>query len=136
MTTISLINADTSLSIKDISEPVIYEYFTKLNKGEFMATAELFTEQGCLTPPFDKVIQGRKAIAQYLEREAKGIKSYPEQGEMLKSGLLTQYQIQGKVDISQFVFAVDWFMQLDNAQKIMSVEVKLSASLEDLLNFK
>ncbi len=47
-----------ALSIKfdihGIHEPVICEYFTRLNNGKFIATAELFAAQGCLNPPFDK----------------------------------------------------------------------------------
>ena len=65
------------VDIHGIHEPVIYEYFARLNKGEFIATAELFAEQGQLDPPFDKQLQGREAISQYLEKEAKGIRFFP-----------------------------------------------------------
>ena len=136
MTTISLVNDNAIVNIQGISDPIIYEYFTKLNNAEFTAVIELFSEQGCLNPPFDKSLQGKGEILQYLEKEAKGIKSYPEQGETTQKGSLTEYQIQGTVGISGFIFNMNWFIQLNSDQKIMVVEVKLVASLEDLLDFK
>lgn len=136
MTNISSVNGSQFINIQGISDQTIYEYFTRLNNGEFVATAELFTEQGCLTPPFDQPIQGRSAIAEYLEKEAKEIASYPKWGEKLKQGLLNEYRIQGTVAISQFVFDMEWFIQLNSAQEIIMLEVKLIASLEDLLNFR
>ncbi len=136
MTTVSSVNDNQFINIQGISAPTIYEYFMRLNKGEFIATAELFIEQGCLTPPFDQLVQGRRAIAEYLEKEAKGIVSYPRWGENLKQSLLNEYRIQGTVAISQFVFNMEWFIQLNSAQEIMILEVKLIASLEDLLNFR
>jgi hypothetical protein len=134
----------TKVKIQGIHEPVIYEYFTRLNNGEFIATAELFAEQGCLIPPFDKQLQGRETIAQYLEKEAIGIIFLPERGEIVTSGDIasnlehgsrTQYQIQGKVEINWFTVNISWSMQLNAANEIMLVEVKLLASLEDLLSF-
>ncbi|WP_310422004.1 nuclear transport factor 2 family protein [Chamaesiphon sp. VAR_48_metabat_135_sub] len=132
------------IDIQGIHEPIIYEYFARLNNGEFTATAELFAAQGCLNPPFDKQLQGREAIAQYLEKEAKGIKFLPEYGEILTSvGTAssldscdrTQYQIQGKVEINWFTVNISWSMQLNSAKEIMLIEVKLLADLEDLLSF-
>lgn len=136
MQTISLVNNKAIANIQGISDSIIYEYFTRLNNAEFTAVIELFSEQGCLTPPFDKSLQGKGEILQYLEKEAKEIKSYPEQGETTQKGSLTGYQIQGTVEISGFVFNMEWFIQLNSDQKIMVVEVKIVASLEDLLDFK
>jgi hypothetical protein len=132
------------VEIGGIHEPVIYEYFARLNNGEFIATAELFAEQGYLIPPFDKQLQGREVIAQYLEKEAKGIIFLPEHGEIvtsvdtasnLEDADRTRYQIQGKVEINWFTVNISWSMQLNAAKEIMIVEVKLLTSLEDLLSF-
>jgi hypothetical protein len=132
------------VEIQGINEPVIYEYFARLNNGEFIATAELFAEQGYLIPPFDKQLQGREAIAQYLAKEAIGIRFLPERGEIttsidtgsnLEHGDRTQYQIQGKVEINWFTVNISWSMQLNAVKEIMLVEVKLLASWEDLLSF-
>ena len=137
MKNISSINADIFTNIDGINESTICEYFIRLNNGEFLAATELFAEQGCLKPPFEKIVQGRNAIAQYLEKEAQGIKLCPEYGEILTSdSLLTQYQILGKVQTNYFTVNVSWLIQLNIAKEIMAVEVKLLASLTDLLNLK
>ena len=136
MTTTSSVNDNAVINIQGISDPTIYEYFTKLNNDEFAAVTELFSEQGGLTPPFDKLIQGKRDIFQYLEKEAKGIKSCPEQGETMQKGSLAEYQIQGTVEISQFIFNTEWFIQLNSDHEIVIIEVKLAASLENLLDFK
>ena len=124
------------IDIQGIDEPVIYEYFKRLNNGEFTATSELFAEQGCLNPPFDNQIQGRGAIAQYLEKEAKGIRFCPEYGEVIAiDSNRTQYQIQGKVEMNWFTVNISWSIDLNAATEIMLVDVKLLASLDDLLSF-
>ncbi len=130
--------------IQGIRESVIYEYFRKLNNGEFIATAELFAEQGCLNPPFDKQLQGRAAIAKYLAEKAKGIRFSPEYGEIVTSidtasdlehGDRTQYQIQGKVEINWFTVKISWSFELNTVKEIMLVKVNLLTSIDDLLSF-
>ncbi|NUN63329.1 nuclear transport factor 2 family protein [Pseudanabaena biceps] len=136
MKDISSNNIDLFINIDGINELTIYEYFAGLNNNEFMATSELFAEQGCLNPPFEQTVCGRDAIAQYLEKEAKGIEFCPAYGEMIKSdNAFTQYQIQGKVKTNQFTVNVNWLIQLNSAKEILLVEVKLIASLIELLNF-
>jgi hypothetical protein len=126
----------TKVDIQGIHEPVIYEYFTRLNNGEFIATSELFAEQGCLNPPFDNQLQGRDAIAQYLAEQAQGIIFAPESGEILISDSHhTQYQIQGKVEMNWFTVNISWSIGLNADKEIMLVDVKLLASLDDLLSF-
>jgi Nuclear transport factor 2 (NTF2) domain len=131
------------VDIQGIDEPVIDRYFERLNNGEFMAIAELFAEQGCLNPPFDKQVQGREAIAQYLEKEAIDIRFFPEYGEIttldiappLEDSDRTQYQIQGKVEMNWFTVNISWSIQLNAAKEIALVDVKLLATLDDLLSF-
>ena len=139
------IDLDTSLDIDGIYENTIHEYFMRLNNGEFMETAQLFAEQGCLNPPFEKSIVGKEAIARYLEKEAKGMKFCPERGEILtKVGLAdplehsdrTQYQIQGKVKTNFFTVNVSWSIELNAIKEIMAVDVKLLASIDELLSFR
>jgi uncharacterized protein YozE (UPF0346 family) len=128
--------ASINIDIQGINEPVICEYFERLNNGEFTATAELFAEQGYLNPPFDKQLQDRDAITQYLEQEAQGITFFPESGAILMSDAhYTQYQIQGKVELNWFTVNISWSITLSAAKEIMSVDVKLLASLDDLLSF-
>jgi hypothetical protein len=127
---------NVKIDLQGVREPVIYEYFARLNNSEFVATSELFSEQGCLNPPFDDQIQGRDAIAQYLAAQAKGVKFFPESGEILPSDFgHTQYQIQGKVELNWFTVNVSWSIELNTAKEIVLVDVKLLASLDDLLSF-
>jgi hypothetical protein len=120
--------------INTIHAFTIQEYFEKLNTGEFNAAAELFSEQGCLSPPFETSIQGREAIAQYLATEAKGMRFCPEQLEILAhDSEQTQYQLVGTVETRWFMVNVSWLMQLNSAKEILTVEVKLLAALTDLL---
>ncbi len=136
MKNISSTNIDEFINIDGIDELTIYHYFARLNNNEFIATSELFAEQGCLNPPFEKTVYGRDAIAQYLEKEAKGIEFCPIYGEMIMSdSTYTQYQIQGKVKTNQFTVNVNWLIQLNSMKEIILVEVKLVASLIELLNF-
>jgi len=139
------IGLDTSLDIDGIYENTIYQYFIRLNNGEFMETAQLFAEQGCLNPPFEESIAGREAIARYLEREAKGMNFCPERGEIipkvgvaapLKNSDRTQYQIHGKVKTNFFTVNVSWSIELNAAREIMAVDVKLLASINELLSFR
>ncbi len=124
------------IHIDGIQEPTIYKYFERLNSGEFRAVAELFGEQGCLVPPFEKMIQGENAIAKYLEKEASGMSFCPEHGAILKSDHQhIQYQIYGRVKTNYFTVKVSWLMQLNPISEIMVVEVKLLASLKELSNF-
>ncbi len=124
----------TPVVIPGIDEPTVSQYFTTLNDGCFAQTAALFLKSGTLKPPFDKVIQGREAIAAYLAKEARGMKFCPEQGrfEANRKGQI-QISVQGKVDTSFFAINVSWLFQLTDAKEILSVEVKLLAALNELL---
>jgi hypothetical protein len=122
--------------IDDFYDPTIHQYFSNLNRGEFMTAAKLFAEQGCLNPPFEKSIQGRSAIAQYLESEAKGMRFCPEQGQMMsQDDQETRYRIRGKVETNWFTVNVNWSIQLNSMKEIIVVDVNLMASMTDLLHF-
>ena len=124
-----------SIEIEGVNNATISEYFISLNHGEFMATANLFAVVGCLHPPFDNPIQGRKAIAQYLAKEAQGMRFCPEAGESLTSDLNhDRYQIQGTVATKWFAINVCWLFELNAVKEIVLVEIKLLATLPELLN--
>ncbi len=115
-------------------ESVIHNYFLLLNCGKFLEAANLFAVKGCLKPPFEKLIQGRSAIAQYLKNEALGMKLYPENIEILVRDLdHTQCQITGKVKTSYFTVNVSWLIHLNAEEEITIVDIRLLASLSDLL---
>jgi Nuclear transport factor 2 (NTF2) domain len=124
-----------SIGINNVHEPIIHNYFEKLNIGDFGEAANLFAEQGCLNPPFEKSIQGRSAIAKYFESEAKGMKFCPEQGQKAADeGEQTHYQIQGKVETNWFTVNVNWSIKLNAIKEILVVEVNLLASMNDLFH--
>lgn len=126
-----------SIAIAGISEATILHYFETLNAGDFEATANLFAQDGTLNAPFEEPIVGREAIATYLETEAKGMKLLPQEGiiEPLEDDL-TKFHLQGKVQTPLFGVNVAWKLILNRAKEIVSVEVKLLASLEELAKLR
>ena len=123
--------------IENIIEPVIYEYFLRLNSGDFIGVSKLFSKNGSLHPPFERKLWGREAIAQYLQAEAKGLQAYPKLGNLIyKSDRSNTYEIQGYVKTSFFTVNVCWIIELDDNQEIISIELKLLAQLQDLLALK
>jgi hypothetical protein len=129
-------NSELLIEIDGIEEPTIAVYFSRLNSGEFAATAELFADGGRLAPPFENPIEGREAIAKYLTTEARGMKFCPESGTLLmRDEDLAQYHVQGKVQTNFFTINVSWLMQLNLDKEILLVEIKLLAALEELLKF-
>jgi hypothetical protein len=123
--------------IDGIDEIPILEYFTLLNQDEFGRAAALFSMEGCLQPPFDRLIQGREAIAKYLEKETQGMRFCPGFGKKLDSNSnCTQFAVQGTVETSLFTVSIKWIMQLNSAKEIVAVEVRLLDSLSNLLNIK
>jgi hypothetical protein len=130
------VTTELSVQIEGVSEPIVEAYFTRLNSREVTTTADLFAKCGCLKPPFEDSIEGRDAIAVYLEKEARGMRFCPESGTLLlRDNDLTQYHIYGKVQTNYFTINVSWLMQLNTDNEIVLVEVKLLAALEELLKF-
>jgi SnoaL-like domain len=85
--TTSLIDTDITLNIQGIQSTTIDEYFIRLNNCQYLATSQLFAPDGFLDVPFDNPIQGRQAIAQYLQQEAQGMRFIPEHGILLPLAL-------------------------------------------------
>jgi hypothetical protein len=127
----------TQTTISGITQPMVERYFDSLNDGKFEQTASLFALNGELHPPFESAIVGRDAIAIYLGTEAKGMTLYPRQGstETLENSQ-TQVNITGKVKTPLFSVNVGWTFKLNTTQEILSVEVKLLASLAELANLR
>ena len=133
-------------SIDTLAEATIRTYFESLNAGNFQATTNLFATEGQLLPPFESPIVGQEAIRAYLEAEAQGLLALPQ--EMQACALpeptspdaiapdSTCINVLGKVQTSLFTVNVKWRFQLNAQAEILSVEVKLLASLQDLLRLK
>lgn len=124
-------------SIAGIDEETILNYFSALNAGDYAAVAQLFTEEGVLHAPFAETIEGQAAIERYLQQEAQGMQLCPRQGicTPLDSGE-TAYKVSGLVQTPFFGVNVSWCFVLNDESKICSVQVKLLAALEELLNMR
>jgi Nuclear transport factor 2 (NTF2) domain len=120
-----------------LSEPAICRYFETFNAQDFQTTASLFAPDGALCPPFETAVVGSAAIAGYLEKEAKGMKALPHQetAQPLENGNV-ECRVTGKVLTSLFSVNVAWKFVIDPQSKILTVQVKLLAALEELLKLK
>jgi hypothetical protein len=136
MQIISMSDRD-AVNIKHIQEPIIYDYFSRLNASSFEEVSNLFSVQGCLYPPFEQGICGRAAIYRYLQAEAIGVQAFPYSGTVQSGGEgVTIYQIAGNVKTSLFSVNVRWSIELNADREIVSVVVKLLAELQELLSLK
>ncbi len=116
---------------------VILSYFSSLNSEDFPTTASLFVEDGALIPPFAEPILGREAIAFYLEKEAYGMRLFPDQATILtREDNLEEVHVIGKVKTPLFIVNVAWDFILDSTEAILAVQVKLLASPDELLNLR
>ncbi len=123
--------------IKNIQEPIIYNYFSSLNESDFDGVGDLFAVDGYLHPPFERAIAGKEAICKYLRAEARGIEAFPESGTIVDNpDGSSSYQIAGRVKLSVFVINVGWSIELNDRREIAAVKVKLLAELQDLLVMK
>jgi SnoaL-like domain len=117
--------------------PVIEQYFQTLNAGEFQATAALFAENGILHPPFEAELVGPEEIATYLQAEAKDLHLVPlkSSDRILETGD-TEFDIRGRVKTPLLQVNVAWRLILNPAQQLLRAEVKLLATLAELLPFR
>lgn len=130
-------NNNELMEIKGSTELAINEYFQTINQENFQATAQLFIEDGTLIAPFESPISGREKIAEYLAAEAKGMKLIPYQGSQERvENELCLFKIKGKVKTPLFSVNVAWNFHLNTASQIVSVRVKLLASLQELLKIR
>ncbi len=120
-------------------EQTLSRYFHTLNAGDFQAAAALFSPDGVLNPPFDSALTGPEAIALYLSQEAKGLHLQPlkKTGERLEDGSdHSKYDVLGSVQTSLFTVNVCWLFVLNSQAEICSVNVKLLATMKELLQLK
>ena len=119
-----------------ISKSVIESYFSSINQEKFNLTADLFTEEGTLLAPFEKPIIGRKAIASYLEKEAKGMELIPLKEVYETEENTSRVTITGKVKTSLFSVNVAWHFELNSKDRITTAKIKLIASPQELLGLQ
>ncbi|HIK46354.1 MAG TPA: nuclear transport factor 2 family protein [Leptolyngbyaceae cyanobacterium M65_K2018_010] len=118
-------------------EPVVQDYFEAFNQGDYGAVAALFSDRGTLSPPFEAVIVGPQAIAQYLSQEATGMTAVPLASQILTGATDTrQVKVKGRVKTPLFTVNVQWVFTLTAADALQSVEIQLLVSLQGLLGLK
>lgn len=111
-------NNQKSTTIEGIEEVAIASYFATINQKAFAQTAALFAPNGELHAPFEKPIVGRKAIAFYLQSEARGMQLLPQKGIYQPVEEKTkQMMVTGKVQTSQFSLNVAWHFILNQQQQ-------------------
>ena len=111
--------------------------FVTLNQEQFDLSAQLFSEQGQLIPPFDTPLIGQAAIANYLKQEATDMSLQPvsEASQVLDNGQ-TDVEVKGKVSTSTFSVGVVWNFLISESGEIDLVKVNLLASLKELLHLR
>jgi hypothetical protein len=111
-------------------------YFEQFNGQNFDEVAALFAEQGVLCPPFEAGIVGPEAIAQYLKAEATGMEAFPLDREVNATPTGGhQVVVKGRVKTPLFSVNVRWTFDLSASHTLERAEIKLLASLQELLQF-
>lgn len=128
---------NSEAAIAGVTEPSLIRYFETFNAGDFEATSQLFAVDGALHPPFESVIEGRDAIAEYLKAEGKGITAQPQQkvSKQVLEGC-TEMEVTGRVQTPWFGVNVAWLFTLNFQQEITFLKVKLIASPQELLKLR
>lgn len=123
-------------SLSDQASSTLQRYFASFNQGQFQQTAQLFSMQGKLVPPFDSPIVGRAAIEAYLEQEAAGMVAEPleSQIEHIDSDRLC-IVVKGKVKTLVFKVNVTWTFWLTSTA-IDEVHIRLLTSIEELVKLR
>ncbi|MBW4510208.1 MAG: nuclear transport factor 2 family protein [Scytonematopsis contorta HA4267-MV1] len=125
------------VTIEGINEENILRYFETLNSGNFSATAKLFADDGVMHPPFESHVVGEDAIVAYLQKEAQGIKAFPQRGIIsTKEFDQIQVEVTGKAETSWCGVNVMWLFTLNSQKQIVYTRVKLLASPKELLNLR
>ena len=119
------------------AEPTIERYFESFNVGNFAATAALFASDGQLHPPFEDAVVGIDAISQYLKVEAEGMQAYPQTAETCATAEgHRRLTVRGRVKALVFTVNTAWIFDLNDRDEIQSVQIKLLASLQELLGLR
>ncbi|WOD41489.1 nuclear transport factor 2 family protein [Nodosilinea sp. E11] len=135
--------AEATLNLAAIA-PVVDRYFTGFNAEDYHAVADLFGADGVLFAPFEDPIVGAEAVYTYLQAEAIAMRATPLEAEVtpmsgedqsLPEDGIQQVVVNGRVKTLLFSVSVRWTFVLTAANTIRSAEIKLLASLQELMAF-
>lgn len=121
-----------NLSLTEIVNETILLYFASINSENFSNIQSLFAENSELYPPFESPIVGRENIANFLEKEARGLRLIPKECKQEQR----EYQVTGTVQTQLFSVNVQWIFLINDEGYIQLVKIKLLATLEKLLGLK
>ncbi|MBW4482490.1 MAG: nuclear transport factor 2 family protein [Tildeniella torsiva UHER 1998/13D] len=126
--------AEAPLALKTVSSAVD-GYFAGFNAEDYRAVAALFEADGVLLAPFEEPIVGPEAVYTYLQAEAVSMRAKPvevESDDMASDGI-RRVVVKGRVKTLLFTVSVRWTFALTAADTIQSAEIKLVASLQELM---
>jgi hypothetical protein len=123
--------SQTTLTLDSVAE----RYFEHFNQGNYAVVATLFDDEGCLCPPFEDAIVGPPAIAAYLAQEASGMQAILKESRTQITDYGRQIKVKGRVKTPLFTGNVQWMFDITTADQIQRAEIKLLASLQELLQF-
>ena len=125
--------AEAPLNLGTVSSAVD-GYFAGFNAEDYRAVAALFAADGVLLAPFEEPIVGAEAIYTYLQAEAVSMRATPVEveSEMEPDGT-QRVVVRGHVKTLLFTVSVRWTFALTAADTIQSAEIKLMASLQELI---
>lgn len=126
-----------SLSLEAaLCESTVSSYFDNFNQANYQAVAALFGDHGTLQPPLEDPIVGSGAITRYLTEEAQGMTAIPLDRQItVLENHTSQITVLGRVKTPLFTVSVQWHFVLDAEGTIQQAEIKLLASLQELLQF-
>ena len=109
-------------------------YFAGFNAEDYRAVAALFEADGVLLAPFEEPIVGPEAIYVYLQAEAVNMRAIPLEIEAApKADGTRQVVVKGRVKTSLFTVNARWTFALSADDTLQSAEIKLLASLQELM---
>lgn len=117
----------------DLSISTVERYFLTMNEGRFGRTVHLFVLEGIIAPPFAPQINGRSAIADYLEKTAQGasLTVFSKTSQRFSKARL-QVDVQGRVKTCCFETDTAWTFLLNPDGSIALLQIKLHVSLKKL----
>jgi ketosteroid isomerase-like protein len=127
--------ADATLDLAAVSSAVD-RYFAGFNAEDYRAVAALFEADGVLLAPFEEPIVGPEAIYVYLHAEAISMRATPVEVETTPNADDTrQVVVKGHVKTLLFTVSVRWTFVITADDTLQSTEIKLLASLQELMQF-
>lgn len=126
--------AEAPLALKTVSSAVD-GYFAGFNTEDYRAVAALFEDDGILLAPFEEPIVGAEAIYTYLQAEAVSMRATPVdiESDEINSDGSRRVVVKGRVKTLLFTVSVRWTFALTAADTIQMTEIKLIASLQELM---